>query len=79
MIYIKRFCLCIVAVMLLLLAGITFLLQLVTFPLYGLVYYVTTGEDPLNEEYMDFFINHINNFMDWYKNKFGPNDDQRRI
>lgn len=75
MIYIKRFCLCIVAVISLLLAGIMFLLQLVTFPLYGLVYYVATGKDPLTEEYMDFWINHTNNFMNWYINKFGPNDD----
>jgi len=75
MIYIKRFCLCIVVVILLLFTGIMFLLQLITFPLYGLVYYVTTGKDPLTEEYMDFWENRSNNFMNWYINKFGPNDD----
>ena len=75
MIYLKRFCFAIVCCFTLLLMVAIIILQLTTFPIFGLLFYTFTGKDPLTEEYMNFSVIYSMKFLDWYKNKFGPNDD----
>ena len=50
--------------------GIIF--QVVLFPIFGIFYYVLSGEDPFFDDYMNIFVNNTEKFLDWYKNKFGP-------
>lgn len=73
MIYIKRLCFCIVVFLSLLTMVITILLLMITFPIWALIYYVITGNDPLNEEVIEFPIQTLfTDFLNWYYEKFGP-------
>ena len=76
MIYLKRFCFVLVCCFTLLLIGVILLLQLITFPIFGLLFYTFTGKDPLTEKYMDFAVTYSIKFLDWYKDKFGPNNEE---
>ena len=72
MIYLKRFCYVLVCFLILLLTGVIAILQLTTFPIFGLLFYTFTGNDPLTEEYMNFSITCSEKFLNWYEDKFGP-------
>lgn len=72
MIYIKRFCLCIVAFLSIVSMIAIVLIMLMTFPVWALTYYVITGDDPLKEEIMEFPQRVTNDFLSWYDDRFGP-------
>jgi hypothetical protein len=48
------------------------LFMLATFPVWALLYYVITGDDPLKEEIMEFPQRVTNDFLSWYYDRFGP-------
>lgn len=70
MIYIKRFCFCIVMSLSIAFIVIVTLLMMVTYPIWVMIYYVITGNDP--EDIVGFPVDIIDNFMDWYDERFGP-------
>ena len=45
-----------------------------TCAIWGPIYYIITGLDPLEQDIIFFFINIASDFYDWYINKFGPNE-----
>lgn len=75
MIYIKRLCFCIVAFSSLVLAIMLQILLIVSTPIWGILYYIISGKDPIIEGVYNIIIESEGSFLNWYKNKFGPNDD----
>ena len=75
MIYLKRFCFAIVIFLCVVIGVLGTLVQMVTIPIWGLIYYVITGEDPVDSEATVWTISM--KIMYWYTNKFGPNGDYK--
>ena len=47
---------------------------IVTSVIWGPIYYIITGLDPMEDNITFFFIMFAESFHDWYMNKFGPNE-----
>jgi hypothetical protein len=79
MIYLKRFCFAIVAFLCMSIGGIigTLLemILMILYPIWGLICYVITGNTYLDLYDLSYSWEYSMKFLDWYKNKFGPNDD----
>lgn len=71
MIYLKRFLYIIVMIIILIVFYTLHILQIITTPIWGFIYYVIKGIDPLIAE--NFFLLDWGNFiLNWYSDKFGP-------
>lgn len=46
---------------------------IVTCAIWGPIYYIITGLDPLEQDTIFFFVYLSEKFWDWYIEKFGPN------
>jgi hypothetical protein len=44
-----------------------------TCAVWGPIYYIITGLDPLEQDIIFFFTDIASDFYDWYIDKFGPN------
>ena len=65
MIYFKRFLFGIVTICSMLFGVIGTLFFLVTTPIWGFIYYIITGDDPVNSDFESFCWYKAMKFMDW--------------
>ena len=75
MIYLKRFCFAIIGFLCIVIGIIGTLLEIILYPILGLICYVITGNTYLDPYDLSYSWKYSLKFLDWYKNKFGPNDD----
>lgn len=75
MIYLKRFCFAIIVFLCISIGSFGTIIELITYPIWGLICYVITGNDGLDSCELPISWKYSMKFLDWYKNKFGPNDD----
>ena len=75
MIYLKRFCFAVTMFLCILIGSFGTIVELATYPIWGLICYVITGNDRLDPYGLSLSWKYSMKFMDWYDNKFGPNDD----
>lgn len=71
MIYLKRFSFVIVMGSSILFAIFGTLLVVLSFPLWGFIYFIITGGDPLKDEIFEFTWETTFKFMKWYSDKIG--------
>lgn len=72
MIYIKRFCFCIVMFLSVVFGIVGTLVFLLSSPIWGLIYYTFSGNDPFDDELCESVWNLTIHFMEWYDERFGP-------
>lgn len=77
MIRLKRFCFCIVVFVCMLIGIIGTIIETFIYPIWYTIYYVITGKDVILR--LSYSWKYFMKFINWYENKFGPNDDKRRI
>jgi hypothetical protein len=75
MIYLKRFCFAIIVFLCIFIGVIGTLLEIILYPIWGLICYVITGYTHLDYYELSYSWKYSLKLLDWYKNKFGPNDD----
>lgn len=71
MIYLKRFSFVIVMFLSILIGIFGTLMVVLSFPLWGFLYFILTGDDPIKDEIFEFVWENTYKFMEWYSNKVG--------
>lgn len=71
MIYLKRFSFVIVMFLSILIGIFGTLMVVLSFPLWGFLYFILTGDDPIKDEIFEFVWENTCKFMEWYSNKVG--------
>lgn len=72
MIYLKRFCFAIISVTCIFIGIVGTLIEILSYPIWGLICYVITGHDQLEYLELSFSWKYTMEFLDWYYNKLGP-------
>ena len=70
---IRRFGVIFILYPIFILCYILHILFVMTCAIWGPIYYIITGLDPLEQDIIFFFINVASDFYDWYIEKLGPN------
>jgi len=71
---IRRFGIIFILYPILILCYILHILFVITCAIWGPIYYIITGLDPLEQEIIFFFVNVASDFYNWYIEKLGPNE-----
>ena len=74
MIYFKRFLFVIATFCSIIFGVIGTLFILTTTPIWGFIYYIITGNDPINEDFEFFCWEYAIEFSDWCESKLIKND-----
>ena len=76
MIYLKRFCFCLISILCIVIGLAGTLIETCTYPIWGTIGYIITGKDLMDYLELSYSWKWSLEFLDWYeKSKFGPNDD----
>lgn len=71
MIYLKRLGLVLLSLLVILIGTVFTLLLIVTLPVWGVWYFIFTGNDPLKEDITDFIWDYVSIIIEWYLTKTG--------
>lgn len=70
MIYLKRFLFCIALIIIAVIVFTISFIVVIAFPLWGMIFFVLTGEDPLAIDIWDLIPDKAINTVDWFISKF---------
>ena len=70
MIYLKRFCFVIIGFLCITVGIVGTLLEIILYPIWGIICYVITGYDHLDNLESSFSWAYTMKFLDWYQDKF---------